>query len=738
MPAAERRPGRRPVSLVLMCLALTLVLLPLPLAKPRVIKSDEAAYYLASLSLWHDHDMACEDIDTRRLFREFPGTGNLKLTVGTGEPKAHFGVPFVYPLVAAPMVALLGSNGMMVLNAVLFIAMIWMAVSYLRRFNRESTSVLFAVGFFLLSTSLVYVFWLQAEIFTMTCVMAAYYLIDRSVGERHRSLEKCLSGRRLFFRVAGSAVLLATASFSRPMLAVLAIPLLFLIGRAGLWRSVATFIASAAVSIVLLTGSTYLLTGHLWPYFAPRVGVALSSPVDYTERTVSSRKPARNSLVPIGRLKDEGRRFRFAALATLRTAVPEFLFGRHGGFFIYMPFAVVSILFFLVNRGRSAFKWLILGSAALTAILFITLVRGYWLGGGGSVGNRYFLAVYPTFLFLVGRIRPAWLVACGFGAAAFLLGPILMNPMTATSQAHLRNQPFPLLPFEWSLVKSLGSYHTLNRAGVSFHGRRDEMGARNEEIWVPGARRVEISMITADPQRSFVFDVRNLAPQNTIEICVQDDCRQLTFDQVPARGSTERVKFGPLKGDWIPQAGRPKETFKYRLTVDSDWGEQPRWRGSGNARFYLGAALSLMGSLEDVSGENHQVEWLRVDAPPSIRAGTHIAVPVRLRNSSGLIWKHQGPTKVRIGSRWRDETGKVIGRAGPRTRLPGDITAGETLDAEITIEAPKAPGRYILQIDLLRERLGWFSRNQPTMAYRVDVDILAPDSRADPIANPQG
>ena len=68
-------------------------------------------------------------------------------------------------LVAAPWVALFGANGLVACNMAMLVAMIWMGTAYLRRFNGDATAGIFAVGFFVLSSTFAYAFWLQPELF---------------------------------------------------------------------------------------------------------------------------------------------------------------------------------------------------------------------------------------------------------------------------------------------------------------------------------------------------------------------------------------------------------------------------------------------------------------------------------------------------------------------------------------------------------------------------------------------
>ena len=58
------------------------------------------------------------------------------------------------------------------------------------------------------------------------------------------------------------------------------------------------------------------------------------------------------------------------------------------------------------------------------ALYFLLEIPQNWQGGGGFIGNRYFITVYPAFLFLVRRLRPSFLVVPFFGIAGLFLGPL--------------------------------------------------------------------------------------------------------------------------------------------------------------------------------------------------------------------------------------------------------------------------------------------------------------------------
>src|SRR4029078_12770758 len=94
-------------------------------------------------------------------------------------------------------------------------------------------------------------------------------------------------------------------------------------------------------------------------------------------------------------------------------------------------------------------RWLLLAAPAAIALFFLLLISWNWQGGGGFVGNRYFVNVYPGFLFLVTRVRPRALVPVGYGFAALFLSPLVLAPFgipgpEPTLQMHVRGAAFRL------------------------------------------------------------------------------------------------------------------------------------------------------------------------------------------------------------------------------------------------------------------------------------------------------
>ena len=182
------------------------------------------------------------------------------------------------------------------------------------------------------------------------------------------------------------------------------------------------------------------------------------------------------------------------------------------------------MLLFLFHGPRSSERWLLLAAICGIALFFLLQIAWNWQGGGGFVGNRYFVNVYPAFLFLVTRIRPLWTVPAGYALAGLFLGPLLFTPFGAggpepTLQAHVRNLPLRWLPLELTL-RNVPGYHRVPLGDFRISGRRDQFLPLGEQMWVRGADTTEIYLISQEPLGKLVFQLRSPAPKNRVTIAL--------------------------------------------------------------------------------------------------------------------------------------------------------------------------------------------------------------------------
>ena len=704
----------------LLWLTLALVLFPLAISKPGLptsLKSDEPAYYLAALSLARDGDLQFSPGEAERLFDEFPflTVKNLILMTEDGWRTVYYGKPYIYSLFAAPFAGAFGANGMVAFNMLLLMAMVWMGASYLRRYNPDALAVAYSAGFFLLSSTFAYVFWMHPELFNMACVTGSLYLAftpaDRAAA--------ALGGRwqRLFGEAARpfwSAACLAPAVYNKPMLALMALAPAWVFFRRLRWRGLVRFAAGALLAGGLVAGVSLALTGKPSAY----LGV--------TRRGWNV--PTSEFMPPVAPLESKAQTTNAGSwwwildAPTARAGetvenMGYFLVGRHTGLFVYGPFAFVSLLLFLFHRRRSKKRWALLASLAGVALVFLLWIPFNWHGGGGFVGNRYYINVYPGFLFLAARLAPVWLTGVGYAAGALLAGSLIFTPFGApvhrpTLQAHVRHAPFRLFPFEFTIRDQIPGYHGAGQLGRWFVGRADQFETRGEEMWLLGNSRVPLWLFSHEPLNEAVFRVRSDAPGNRVRLALPGDEVTVEFgDEPEARTATLRPS-GPSR----VRHEEGREVLVYDLTVESE-------RGWSNRRFHLGAAVVFLGEAAGLEEDVWGVEWLECSFPATVEAaGEPFSGRVRLRNTSGATWPSGAGGRLKPSYHWLSEDGAAVVFEGARGAFASPVKPGEEVRLKQQVLPPEAPGRYRLQLDLVYEFVGWFSeRGAPTCEAEVEV-----------------
>ena len=735
----------RTVLLVLASVTAFFLLFPLTLGKPGLpthLKADEGAYYLASLSLARDGDLRLETKDVDRAFQEFPfgPVNNLILMTDDGWRTVYFAKPYIYSFFAAPFAALFGADGLVCFNMLLTMAMVWMGYLHLRRYNQEGIAALFSASFFLLSVGFSYAFWLQPEVFNMAAVAGCLFFgLPRpdETGEPEARREM------LYALLSGAVLVLAV--YNKPMFGAVGLAPLWAYARRRHWRKIGAWLLGAVLCLAVVAGLAILLTGHPSAYFGVhRQGVTLCEPEKMPIGPTAAQPPqaAARAAVPSS---TTGNTFTWLFRAPditfyeLVENIGYFLVGRHTGFLVYTPFAGLAVLLFLLRGRRSPERWVLLGAVSAVALYFLVFIAWNWQGGGGFLGNRYFINAMPAFLFLVTEIRPRWLILVGHAAAGLFLGPLLFTPFGAivpepTLQAHVRNAPFRFLPLELSL-RNVPGYERVQLGDLRIVGRKDVFLPLGDQMWVGGSNRVELYFIGARPIPAAVFQVTNLAPGNHVEIAMGEGREVLDFGSAD---EARRIRLEP--GEPFRVRRQKWATFYvYKMIVTSRGGRIQHWARESppntcpyfiqNARtdenFYAGAALAYLGMGAQLDADLYDVQWGNSVTPPRVRAGEAFSVLTRLFNRSKFSWTADGAARVNLSYHWLDESGRMVVKDGQRTQIPLPVPPGGRVSVRQKVVAPDRPGRYILELDPVFETVAWFSEKNGGRTFRVPVEVLS-------------
>lgn len=748
----------RNARLAFLALSAFLLLLPLTLAKPGLpvnLKADEPAYYLMALSLVRDWDLRLGVEDVDRIFEEFPlvPVRNLIVMSDDGWRTIYYSKPVLYPLFGAPFAALFGANGLLFFNMLMVVGMVWMGARHLERFGGGGLPLPFAAGFVVLSSGFAYAFWLHTEVFNMAAVCLAYFLVFSAGRPGARPSEAGESpapdrGRRApgqWVACGTSGAALALAVYNKPMYGLLALPLLFVAWRRRGLGGATAWAAGGAVVMAGTMGLSLALTERPTPY----LGTQLRAGVSICESGVLPLEPIpRPPAAVAGQASEQQprpinwgfillpRRFDVAELAE---NLGYFLWGRHTGFLLYLPFGVLCVLLFALEASKDPERWLLLGALAGLALYFLVFVPVNWQGGGGFIGNRYYVGVYPAFLFLVRRIRPAALLVPATGAAGLFLGPLLLSPFGAavpepTLQAHVRNYPFRLFPLELSL-KNVPGYHRIRLDGGRMLARRDQITPRGESLWLRGSDRVEVWLELAQPLDRHAFLVESFAPGNVVQLEMGSADETVTFSEA---GQAARVILDPEKARRRRSRGEAK-SWVYRLVVRSSSGAVEAWtrrlgrRSCGSFEtdttrresFFAGVKLTWLGDADYLQSDVWELQWGSVEAPAQVEAGALFPIRTVVTNRSSDPWTEgAGSASIHLSYHWLDEARNVVLFDGRRTDLGRTVRPGETLRVEQEIEAPPAAGSYILELDPVFEHVAWFSERNGGDTYRTPVEVV--------------
>ncbi|SIO28975.1 Methyltransferase domain-containing protein [Singulisphaera sp. GP187] len=120
--------------------------------------------------------------------------------------------------------------------------------------------------------------------------------------------------------------------------------------------------------------------------------------------------------------------------------------------------------------------------------------------------------------------------------------------------------------------------------------------------------------------------------------------------------------------------------------------------------------------------------------PATVWAGSQLELIVRVKNLSGCPWKATGRELdrlgLRLGNHWLNEQNQVVEYDDGRADLPGDLEPGEEVDLVLTINVPKVPGSYLLEIDMVEEFVSWF-KDKGSETSVLPIEVKTPAAERD-------
>src|SRR6188508_430137 len=136
---------------------------------------DASTYYTLGHSLAHDLDFEYRRDDLVRVWKEFPsGPEGIFLKRGSGG-RIFYAKAYLYPLVAAPFIWLFGTNGFLVLHALLMTACFACAYAFVSARSHPVAALIFSFAFLFVSLVPIYMVQIGPDFFIFAIVLIGYF-----------------------------------------------------------------------------------------------------------------------------------------------------------------------------------------------------------------------------------------------------------------------------------------------------------------------------------------------------------------------------------------------------------------------------------------------------------------------------------------------------------------------------------------------------------------------------------
>ncbi len=495
--------------------------------------SDESSYFSITQSLANDLDLQYtrEDITRiKELFRTGPAAVYIKKSK---DGRLTFAKFFAYPLFAAPFYKIFGVHGFLLFNGIMILLTLLMGYKILSKFHSAGKSFLFTIVFVFATVIPVYIWWMTADLFNFFIVFTGLFFF----------FYPFKNGKWAYL----SPVFFAIGAFSKPTIILPAAIIFLTLLLKKEWKKFFLFAIIAAIICSGFLAFYYFETGEINPMGGERRSFHSKFPYEKPDYTFE-----KGFKMSIDNYKK--RFFLTGEVAVLNLFY--YFFGRFTGMFIYFFPAVFILIFFFYHRKEKE-DWFILTaiiSGILVFILFLDPVN--YFGGSGSIGNRYFMTLFPLFFFLGFKHRKIKFLIVPVLIALIFLSGVYMDMSYHSSFSRYAGLSFPinLFPPEKTQFDKLPTNENPRAFGrLLYDGDtkswvyflNDNYHPINENsFWTNSSKELEMFLATEKEVKEFVFMLKNIPKQNKIQIRIEDRKKEIFLS--PEQSASK--KFPKIRG----------------------------------------------------------------------------------------------------------------------------------------------------------------------------------------------
>lgn len=574
-------------------LSLIVVTLRLPHLKYRGFLSDEATYLAIAESLVFDKDIYYEPKDLIRITEIYPSGPQGIFLRKTINNKLVYAKSIIYPLFASPFYAVFKERGFIIFNVILCMLSLFLTEKWLMRILSDAKrSISIALFFFFCSVAFLYLFWMTPEIFNFSSVLIGVILFSYKLNyeKRQNLINQSLIEKFLLSKYSSivASIFIALATCSKPPNIILTIPIGLFLLKDKKWKELLLCTMAFVLIIIIFFGSYYILTGD-WNFMGgERKTFYQKLPFDNPASTFDS--------LGVSHTAENYWDKYYINFNIIIHNLIYFFIGRFSGIFLYFPITLVILCSYIFAK-KNNFSILILIIIIMQILGYTILIPHNYFGGGGTLGNRYFMNVYPLFFVLIrNNFSMRKLVVTSLLAALFV-GQMLINVLYFSFYpfAHAKYFPYTLFPPEMTMVENLPTNvnpHAFRIALESspkfylYYLNDNFYIPENGGFWIPGKKEAEFIIEMVSKPTKIIFHIENgLANNNRIAIKVNGQLIKAEF----LSGERKDLQLDASKSFFYT-----RNKWFYKVKIKSRKGYIPAfWHTDYKDRRFLGCFIKI-------------------------------------------------------------------------------------------------------------------------------------------------
>ena len=226
----------------------------------------------------------------------------------------------------------------------------------------------------------------------------------------------------------------------------------------------------------------------------------------------------------------------------------------------------------------------------------------------------------------------------------------------------------------------------------------------NPRAPIVAARQPEF-FFTQESWRQFIRVVEVSSPKMMFSLCVNDDL-PAAKQVIAARG----LEVGQLTPVDLPFFSRDRIGM---MLIEVRRPQGPEALSQFESGWMKGAFPAA----------DYREEIVALDPPSVMHPGAKVDIRFMVKNLGNSTWPAVGTKdfryQINMGDRWLAAGTRIEDN---RAVMKGDLAPGAETQMTLTVNAPRTPGDYVLEIDMVHEGVTWFSE-RGARSLRLNVRV---------------